>query len=42
MQIIIHSNDERTVEKATAMARANGYRLVGKVINGEIVLVARK
>lgn len=39
----IHSNDERTVEQATALARANGYRLVGRVINGEpcFVLVKR-
>lgn len=42
MHIIIHSNDERTVEQATAMARSNGYRLFGQVINGEIVLVVKK
>lgn len=39
MRLFISSTDERTVEQATALARAAGYRVVGRVTAGEPYLV---
>lgn len=41
MHIIIYADDERTLEEAAAPFFALGYRLTGKIIAGEVVLVAR-
>lgn len=37
--IEVRGDDERTVEQATALLRANGYRIVGRVVGGKVVLV---
>lgn len=42
MTIEIKSTDERTVEQATAMLRAQGYKVVGRVINGVACLCGVK
>lgn len=42
MQIITYINDERHLAEVVERFRAAGYRLVGRVINGETVLVAKE
>lgn len=39
MRLFISPTDDRTVEQATALARAADYRVVGRVIDGEPYLV---
>ena len=39
MTIELSSLDERTVEQATSLLRMNGFRVIGRVINGRNVLI---
>lgn len=41
MHIITHINDERPLAEVVDRFAAAGFRLVGRVINGEAVLVAQ-
>lgn len=42
MTIITYSNDERPLADVIAFFAARGMKLTGKVIAGEVVLVARE
>lgn len=41
MQIITYINDERPLAEVVDSFAAAGFRLVGRVIRGEVVLVAK-